>query len=499
MSSDHQPEEAPTSTVPSAPTEEDRHGRIELAYGLDDRPRPFLKALALGVQHVLTMFGATVAVPFIVAPFLGFDERQLAILLSAVFLTAAVATVLQVAVGSRLPIVQGMSFAFLGPVIGIAAAYPGEDAMRYIAGAIMAGALVEMLVGFGGLGGLLRRYVTPITIAPVIALIGLSLYDAAVINAEGSWWLALATVALILLFALVLAPKVRLFSLFPILLAVLTAYLGVLVLSLLGAITPGSAIHVDFTVVGQTPWFRGFEVGGGGVLFPWGTPLFDLGFFVAILAAYLASMIESFGDYHAISRMVGQGDPDARTIDRGLGMEGVGCFLTGLLGGFASTSYSENIGLVGLTKVASRYVVVLGAGVLLLLGLASKVGGVIATIPVPIVGGVYLALFGLIAAIGLANLRRVDLDSQRNLMIVGFVLFMGFVVPRYFSAYAGDDWTLFGIEWLTSVVRAVGSSGIAVAAVLGLLLDNLIPGSDAERGVGTYDLPGARSRRGADA
>jgi solute carrier family 23 (nucleobase transporter), member 1 len=490
-----------TEQTPERPVEAvidqaaDDHGRIDLTYGLDDRPRPFPKALALGVQHVLTMFGATVAVPFIVAPFLGFDARQLAILLSAVFITAAVATVLQVTVGSRLPIVQGMSFAFLGPVIGIAAAYPGEDAMRYIAGAIMAGALVEMIVGFGGLGGLLRRYVTPITIAPVIALIGLSLYDAAVINSQGNWWLALATVTLILVFALVLAPKVRVFSLFPILLAVLAAYLGVLALSVLGAIAPGTAAHVDFAVVGETPWFRGFEVGAGGLLFPWGTPLFDLGFFVAILAAYLASMVESFGDYHAISRMAGQGDPDARTINRGLGMEGVGCFLTGLFGGFASTSYSENIGLVGLTKVASRYVVVLGAGVLLLLGLVSKVGGVIATIPVPIVGGVYLALFGLIAAIGLANLRRVDLDSQRNLMIVGFVLFMGFVVPQYFGSYAGDDWTLFGIDWLTSIVRAVGSSGVAVAAVLGLLLDNLIPGTDAERGVGTYDLPGARGRR----
>jgi len=474
----------PSTSTSNAPAP----GAIDLAYGLDDRPKPFPKALALGTQHVLTMFGATVAVPFIVAPFLDFDAAQLAILLSAVFITSAVATILQVTLGSRLPIVQGMSFAFLGPVIGIAAAYPGEDAMRYIAGAIMAGALIEMLVGFGGLGGLLRRYVTPITIAPVIALIGLSLYDAAVINAEGSWSLALLTVALILGFALLLAPKVRLFSLFPILLAVVGAYLGALVLSVTGVLSEDSAAYVAFGVVGETPWFRGFELGGGGLLFPWGTPLFDIGFFIAILAAYLASMVESFGDYHAVSRMAGAGDPDARTINRGLGMEGVGCFLTGLFGGFASTSYSENIGLVGITRVASRYVVVLGAGVLLLFGLISKVGGVIATIPVPIVGGVYLALFGLIAAIGLANLRRVDLDSQRNLMIVGFVLFMGFVVPHYFANYAPDDWSLFGIEWLSSIVAAVGSSGVAVAAVLGLLLDNLVPGTDAERGVGTYDL-----------
>jgi solute carrier family 23 (nucleobase transporter), member 1 len=460
----------------------------ELNYGLDEVPKPFPKAMALGLQHVLTMFGATVAVPFILAPFLDFSTGQLAILISSVFIASAVATALQVMWGTRLPIVQGVSFAFLGPFIGLALTYQGEDAMRYIAGAIMTGALVEMLVGFGGIGGLLRRYVTPITIAPVIALIGLSLYDAAVINASPNWWLAIITVTLIIGFSLVVAPRSRLFSLFPILLAVLTAYLGVLLLSVTGVIPEENAAFVSFGVVGETPWFRGFDVGGGGLIFPWGMPLFDLGFFFAILAAYMASMIESFGDYHAISRISGTGDPDAKTINRGIGMEGVGCFLTGVFGGFSSTSYSENIGLVGLTKVASRAVVLIGAAFLLVFGLISKIGGLIATIPGPIVGGVYLALFGLIAAIGLSNLRRVDLDSQRNLMILGFILFMGFVAPQYFNNYAGDDWSLFDIDWLSSIVRAIGSSGVATAAILGLLLDNLIPGTDAERGVGTYDV-----------
>jgi solute carrier family 23 (nucleobase transporter), member 1 len=461
---------------------------VELNYGLDEMPKPLPKAIGLGLQHVLTMFGATVAVPFILQPFLDFDSGQLAILVSAVFICSAIATALQVLWGSRLPIVQGVSFAFLGPFIGLALTYQGEDAMRYIAGAIMTGALVEIAVGFGGIGGLLRRYVTPITIAPVIALIGLSLYDAAAINSSPNWWLALGTVALILGFSLILAPRSRMFSLFPILLAVLTAYLVVLLLSLTGAIPEDNAAYVGFGVVGATEWFRGFEVGGGGLIFPWGTPLFDLGFFFAILAAYMASMIESFGDYHAISRISGAGDPDAKTINRGIGMEGVGCFITGIFGGFSSTSYSENVGLVGLTKVASRAVVLIGAVFLLFFGLIGKIGGVIATIPGPIVGGVYLALFGLIAAIGLSNLRRVDLDSQRNLMILGFVLFMGFVSPQYFNVYAGDDWSLLGIDWLSSIVSAIGSSGIAVAAVLGLLLDNLIPGTDEERGVGTYDL-----------
>ncbi|WP_083441176.1 uracil-xanthine permease family protein [Nitriliruptor alkaliphilus] len=461
--------------------------QVELNYGLDDVPKPFPKAIGLGLQHVLTAFGATITVPLILGPAMGFDLTQIAILISSVFIASGLATVVQVMFGTRLPIVQGVSFAFLGPFFAIIAAHPGEDAMRYIAGAIMAGAIVEMIVGYGGLMGVLRRFITPITIGPVIALIGLSLFGAASGTAQGNWWLALLTVAFIFVYGLILAQRVRMFSLFPILLAVLSAYLVALVLTAVGVFEAGSASAVSFEGIGDAPWLRGFVPGEGGIIFPWGTPLFDLGFFVAIIAAYLASTIESFGDYHAISRIVGKGDPTKKQINRGIGAEGIGCFITGLVGGFASTSYSENIGLVGLTKVASRVVVIIGAIALVVLGLASKVGAVIATIPSPIVGGIYLALFGLIAAVGLSNLQRADMDSQRNLMIVGFVLFMGLVVPNYFGGLP-DDWTLLGVGWLTDLAKSIGGSGIAVAAIVGLLLDNIIPGTDLERGVGTYDI-----------
>ena len=139
---------------------------------------------------------------------------------------------------------------------------------------------------------------------------------------------------------------------------------------------------------------------------------------------------------------------------------------------------------------------------LIVLGLVSKIGAIVATIPGPVVGGVYLALFGLIASVGLSNLRRIDLDSQRNLMIIGIVLFMGFVVPQYFGSYADEDWNLWNIGWLSDIIQSIGSSGIAVGAVFGLLLDNLIPGTDAERGIGgdavvipPSDLPGAQELR----
>lgn len=458
--------------------------QVDLNYGLEDVPKPFGRALGLGLQHVLTMFGATILVPLILGPPMGMETEQIAILISSVFICSGVATFLQVTIGSRLPIIQGVSFAFLVPFFAIIAAHPGPEAMRYIAGLVLVGAVVEVTVGFGGLFGLLRRFVSPIAIAPVIALIGLSLFGPAADTSASHWGLALLMLALVFVYSLILAPKYRFFSLFPILLAIITSYAVALLLTWAGVFEEGSAAAVSFAGVGEADWIRGLAIGDGGILFPWGTPLFDWTLLIGILAAYLASMIESFGDYHAVSRIATGRDPDAKTINRGIGSEGLGCFATGLLGGFASTSYSENIGLVGLTRVASRYVVILGAGALVVLGLIAKFGAVVATIPTPIVGGAYLALFGLIAAIGLSLLRRADMDSQRNLLIVGFVLFAGFVFPYWFGTETGQAAT-FGPDWLTDIVRSIGSSGIATAAVLGLLLDNLIPGTAEERGLST--------------
>lgn len=465
----------------------------DLHYGIEDVPRPLPRALVLGVQHVLTMFGATIAVPLLLGGAMSLDGADMALLISSVFIASGLATFVQLTVGTRLPIVQGMSFAFLGPFFAIIASVGGAPSMRYIAGAIILGGLVEAALGFSGLFGVIRRVISPVVIGPVIAIIGLSLFHAATLQvntlraddgsviAAGNWWLAILVAGLVLLFSLVLGPRSRTFSLFPILLAVVVVYALAFLLSQVGVITEGSRAYVSFAGVGDAPWVRSVT-GEGSLLFPWGTPRFDLGFTIAVLAAYLASAIESVGDYHAISRVAGAEDPDAPTISRGIGAEGIGCIITGLVGGFASTSYTENIGLVGITKVASRVVVMIGAGVLIVLGLITKVGAVIATIPSPIVGGVYLALFGLIAAVGISNMTQADLTSQRNLLIIGVSLFAGLVVPDYFGQLE-PGWTLLDQRWLTNLATSIGGSGIAVTALLGLLLDNLIPGTPAERGL----------------
>lgn len=456
-----------------------------LVYRVDDIPRPFPRAFLLGFQHVLTMLGATVAVPLLLGPAMGMTSQQIAILVSSVMICSGIATFLQVRFGTRLPIIQGVSFAFLGPFFAIiAATNGGAETMQYIAGAILGGAVVEAVVGYSTLFGRLRRFISPVIIGPTIMLVGLALFEVGAPQAGKDWRLSGTVIAAAFLFALVLARRSRFVALFPILLAVLVGYGLSIALGIAGGLPVGSPGRIDFSTVAASPWLRA----PGSLLFPWGPPKFHLGFFLAVLTGYLVSMIESFGDYFSIARASGEPEPTAQQVSRGIGAEGLGCVATGLFGGFASTSYSENIALVALTRVASRYVTYVAAVLLVLLGLVAKVGAVLATIPTPIIGGLYCTLFGLIAAIGLQTCARADLSSQRNLMIMGFSIFMGLSVPAYFKGVekVGAEPVRLVIEsapWLADMIQTVGSTGMAVAALCGLVLDNLIPGTDRERGL----------------
>lgn len=481
-------------------------GGAKPIYGLDDKPA-MPRTLVLSAQHVLTMFGATVSVPLLFGPVMGLSSVDTARLISMVMLASGVATLIQTTFGTRLPIVQGVSFAFLGTfflIIGQAATEAqaagqevGPLAMQYIAGAIILGALVEMTIGFSGLVGALRKMLSPVVIGPVIMLIGLALFGVGAPKAGTHWPISLLTIALVIIFSLVLSRKKRFFRLFPILTAVVVVTLLCYILTKLGVFPEGHPSAVSLATVSDSQWVR---LAPGELFFPWGWPKFNLGFFFAILAAYLASIIESVGDYHAISYMSGAGDPTRKQLNRGIGAEGIGCFLTGVFGGFASTSYSENIGLVGLTKVASRYVVQIGGVILIVLGIFGKFGGFAAAIPGPVVGGLYCSLFGLISAIGVQQLAKADLSSDRNLFIAGFSLFMGLSVPAYFAARGSAD--LLGPgqtlamftpsaeallaripPTLGGIVSSIGSTGMAVAAILGILLDNLVPGTPEERGL----------------
>ena len=456
----------------------------QILYGIDERP-PLGKAIVLGLQHVLTMFGSTVAVPLMLGPPMGMDTADIAVLISSVMLCSGVATLIQSTFGSRLPIIQGVSFSFLAAFFMIIAAVHPEGAdvapgaaMPYIAGAVMVGALLEMVVGFSGAMGLIRRVLSPVVVGPVIMLIGLALYQVGAPIAASHWPISILTITLVAVFSFVLSRKHLVFRMFPMLLAIL-ASVGVCALfSWIGVFGPDHPARPKLDAFEQAQWIR-----FSNVIFPWGLPKFDLGFLAAVIAGYLASMIESFGDYHACKQMAGGGDPTSAEISRGIAFEGVGCALTGVLGGFSSTSYSENVGLIGLTKVGSRYVVQIGGVMLILLGLFGKFGALAAAIPTPVVGGLYCAIFGLISAVGIRQFARADLTSDRNLFIGGFALFMGISVPHYFQNGGSANVEATFLPSIAAVVNAIGQTGMAVAAILGILLDNVIPGTQQERGL----------------
>jgi nucleobase transporter 1/2 len=451
----------------------------DLIYGIDDIP-PVSETIALGLQHYLTMFGSTLAIPLILSKPLGLtDPVELGWLIATMFFVSGITTLLQTTWGNRLPIVQGGTFSFLAPTFAIcgmtALANEGwQVRIQHVQGAIIVGAIVEIAIGASGLMGKMLRFVGPITIAPTIALIGLSLFKFGAPEAGRHWPIGGLTIVLIILFSQYLRKTNRAFELYPILLAILGAWAVAGICTVTGLFPEGHPSHTSMANLEAAPWFRIPHP------FQWGMPQFGAAAIVGMFAGYIASMVESIGDYYACARLSGAPIPDEKTINRGITFEGIGCLIAGIFGtGNATTSYSENIGAIGLTRVGSRRVVQVGAVLMIVLGTVSKFGALFTTIPQPIVGGMYCAMFGMIASVGLSNLQFINLNSARNLFILGFAFFMGLSMPEYFNAHPVD----FKVEWLNNIVNTLGKTGMAVGAFLALFLDNTIPGTDEERGL----------------
>ena len=220
-----------------------------------------------------------------------------------------------------------------------------------------------------------------------------------------------------------------------------------------------------------------------------------------MLAGYMASMIESIGDYYACARISEAPVPTGRMISRGLGAEGLGCFIAGILQTCnGTTTYSENIGSIGLTKVASRRVIRAGAVMMLFIPIIGKFGAVLASLPTPVVGAMFVGLFGMIASVGLSNLQIVNLNNSRNLFIIGLSFFCGLSVPFWFTPHfdVGTQAIVNGaLNWgepgsvvnvIGNIFQAILSTGMAVTAIVGIILDNLLPGATrAERGLEVWE------------
>ncbi|WP_254767429.1 uracil-xanthine permease family protein [Salinilacihabitans rarus] len=473
-----------------------------LEYGIDERP-PLGESTVLGIQHYLTMVGANIAVPLILADVMGMPGEVRAQFIGTFFVVSGIATLAQTTFGNRYPIVQGAPFSMLAPAIAIILAVTAggagggdwQTALLQLQGAIIAAATVQVVLGYFGLVGKLRRFLSPVVIAPTIALIGLSLFgvDQITVPSETSWGLLAFTLGLILLFSQYLDVKHKAFRLYPVILAIVIAWIVAAVLSVQGVY---GADHPGYVPLG--------EIADASFLLPiypfqWGVPEFTTAFVVGMVAGVLASIVESIGDYYAVANLTGSAAPSEKRINHGIGMEGLMNVFAGIMGTGGSTSYSENIGAIGLTGVASRYVVKIGAVVMIVAGFVGYFGQLIATLPNPIVGGLFIAMFAQIVAVGLRTLRHVDLDSSRNVFIVGFALFVGLAIPAYMGNYgtvgefraAMEGVALLGPvlseQVFADTIYVIGSTGMAVGGLAALVLDNTIPGTREERGLAEWD------------
>ncbi|XP_054475846.1 solute carrier family 23 member 2 [Anoplopoma fimbria] len=506
----------------------------DLVYSLNDRP-PWYLCILLGFQHYILAFGGIIAVPLILAEPLCIKDNNVAKsqLISTIFFVSGLCTLLQTTVGTRLPILQGGTFSFITPTLAILALpkwqCPAPKAsvvlsmqlqnstsplqnessdevwmsrMREIQGAILVSSLLQIVLGFSGLVGLVLKYIGPLAIAPTINLIGLSLFIEAGKKSGGHWGIAALTVCLILLFSQYLSkvdvPMIAykdkkwkvfqypLFKLFSALFGMCGAWLVCFLLTVFDVFPAksdeyGYSARTDISLdaVTNSPWFH--------VPYPgqWGLPTVSVSSVLGMMAGVLASTMESIGDYYACARLSSAPPPPTHAINRGIAVEGIGCILAGLWGtGNGTTSYSQNIAALGITKVGSRLVLQTTGVLMIVLGIFGKFGAVFITIPDPVIGGMFLVMFGMIAAVGISNLQYVDLNSSRNLLILGFSTFSGLVLPTWFHSNPGIIDT--GIKELDQVIVVLFTTHMFIGGFFGFILDNTIPGTEKERGIRSW-------------
>ncbi len=459
---------------------------MSLRYTVEENP-PFKFLLFYSSQHIVTMLGATIAVPILVASQFDLDAAATGLLISNVLLCMGTATFIQSTLGTRLPIVQGSSFAFLPPMLLVGTQFQSngdpEIALRVISGAIILGSIFQIGLGFLGVAGKIQKILTPVVVGPVIIAIGLSLFGSAADLAGKHWGFASLTIILVFVFSYLKLKGASgsitsILNSIPVLSSVTIVYAICLVLTLIGEIEEDHAAYVDLSNSSLT-WFR-----ASNPFFSWGFPIYSLQSFITILFAYIVITFESIGDYNAIAETSEFVDPDLtaddkmsqhnkvseKRVNKGIIAEGVANLFSGIIGAVPTTSYAENIGLVGLTRIASRRVVAFAGVLLIISGLIPPIAGVLRSLPDPLIGGLYCVLLGTITGIGIQITAKADTSNFRDMSIIGITVFLSFVIPDF-----SQNVEVQGDSGLRDVFIGIAKSHMAVAAIVGFMLDNLIP------------------------
>ncbi|MEU4209376.1 nucleobase:cation symporter-2 family protein [Streptomyces sp. NPDC026206] len=421
---------------------------------MDRLPRPG-RLLAGGFQHVAASYAGVVAPPLVVGAAVGLSPVEVTFLVGAALFTAGIATLLQTVgfwkVGARLPFVNGVSFAGVAPMLAIAAAQPDRrDALPVIYGAVVvAGALGFLLApSFCKL----VRFFPPVVSGTVITLIGITLLPVSFGWIQGGHPERPASLTNLALAAATLAIVLILRRLLTGFLQQIAILLG-LVAGTLVALPAGA---VDTTAT------RHAAVVGFPVPFHFGHPLFELPAIVSMCVLMLVCMTESTADMLALGEIVGR-DADEKVIAAGLRADTLGTALSPLFNGFANSAFAQNIGLVALTRVRSRFTVAACGLMFVLLGLSPVFASLIALVPRPVLGGAGIVLFGTVAASGINVLLKAGLDHGDNLLIAATSLGVGLipVVSRPFYDNAAIPGTL----------KIILDSGVSAGCLTAVLLN----------------------------
>ncbi len=434
----------------------------DIDYSNPHNTPPVGQAIPLGLQHVLAMFASNVTPSIIVAGAAGlaFGGAEQIYLIQMAMLFAGIATLFQTIgagpIGSRLPIMQGTSFAFVGVLAGVAAT---QGLSVALSACIIAGLIHFAL---GGIIQNIRFMFPPLVTGLVILAIGLYLIPVAIkysaggaaefqMNAEsfGSlmhWSVALTVVVVSLICKFMTKGLI---SNAAVLIGLIAGYIVAILMGM-----------VSFGGVAKSAWFQIPEV------MPYGFE-FSLGAVIGVTLVSIVSAIETVGDTSATTKAGAGRDATDEEISGATYADGLGTAVAGVFGGLPNTSFSQNVGIVGMTGIMSRHVVTIAGLIMVICGLIPKIGAVISSMPLPVLGGGVIVMFGMVAAAGMNMLSTVKM-SRRNMIIISVSLAVGLGLNLVPSA----------VQYLPGIWKTLATSAVAPTALLAVTLNLILPQED---------------------
>ncbi len=423
---------------------------------------PLPQAVPLGLQHVLAMFASNVTPSIIIGGAAGFafGGAEMVYLVQMAMLFAGVATLFQTVgigpVGARLPIMQGTSFAFVSVLATVAA----TQGMPVVIGAVVIAGVAHFFLGV--VIGKLRFLFPPLVTGLVILTIGLYLIPVGIKYAAGGaakfqmeaesfgslmhWSIALTVIVVALMIKFYAKGFL---SASAVLIALIAGYI---VAAMWGLVNFGAVAKASWFALPQ-PFSFGFEV--------------EIGAVIAVFLVAVVSAIETVGDTSAVAKGGAGREATDKEIAGATYADGLGSAVAGVFGGLPNTSFSQNVGIVAMTGVMSRHVVTIGALFLILCGLIPKIGAIISSMPLPVLGGGVIVMFGMVASAGLNMLSEVKMN-RRNMVIIALSLSVGL----------GLNLVPTAVQYLPGVVKTLAISGLLPAALIAIVLNQVLPEED---------------------